>query len=335
MKKPKTNTSTVTVAALGLLVAGAVGRSLLYSGANPARGETVTALHCLERFRQPVFGVAFSPDGKTLATAGGWLQRDSELALWDAASGQQLAALAGHTGAVDAVAFSADGAVLASSGFDQTVRVWDARTGRELANLGKLADATVVMALSPDGKALAALGPPRGVQIWDIPSGRLRRTVQGFGHLAFSSDGRTLAVGDSTTVRLWSAETGDEQLSLPVRATWIRALAFSRDGQYLAIAGDDAEIEVWDLYRRKACRTLAGPVEGVETIAFSPDGRLLATGGRDRAVRLWDVKTGRIQSLLAGHEGKVNVLAFSPDGTRLASGSHDKTVRVWSLQKLM
>ena len=216
---------------------------------------------------------------------------------------------------------------------DNSVRVWDPHSGRELANFRDLSAPAVHMALSPDGTALAASTMKHEVHVWDIPTRRHRFTVPGFANLAFSNDGHSLAIGGRQIVRLWNAETGEEQPSLPVRTPWVRAVAYSHDGRYLAAVGDDASVEIWDMTSRTLQQTLAAPTEDVASVAFSPDGRLLATGGHDQIIRLWNLASGSVERVLEGHEGRISVLTFSPDGTRLASGSHDKTVRLWSLPK--
>ncbi|UCH24651.1 MAG: AAA family ATPase [Trueperaceae bacterium] len=111
----------------------------------------------------------------------------------------------------------------------------------------------------------------------------------------------------------------------------VNATAFSPDGRFLAAAGEDHVVSLWDMTReRPPAKMLRGHTDAVYAIAFSPDGSLLATAGADRTVRLWDLAPaeGRVRSF-EGHRGLISSLAFSPDGLTLASGSRDRTVILW------
>ena len=151
-----------------------------------------------------VYSVAFSPDGKTLASGS----VDKTVKLWDAQTGQELATLKGHADNVTSVAFSPDGKTLASGSRDKTVKLWDAQTGQELATL-KGHDASVYsVAFSPDGKTLASGSEDKTVKLWDAQTGQELATLKGHDDsvysVAFSPDGKTLASGSGDkTVKLW------------------------------------------------------------------------------------------------------------------------------------
>jgi hypothetical protein len=174
----------------------------------------------------PVASVAFSPDGKALAS-GSW---DKAVKLWDVASGRELLTLSGHSDEVRSVAISPDGRVLASGSTDKTVKLWDVASGRELRTLSGHSDSVNSVAFSPDGKVLASGSADKTVKLWDAASGRELRTLSG--HLgrvtsvAFSPEGKVLASssGDGTT-RVWDISSGKERVAL---------IAF-RDGSFLAI----------------------------------------------------------------------------------------------------
>src|SRR4051794_20817765 len=116
--------------------------------------------------------------------------------------------------------------------------------------LGQFPDPVFAMALSPDGTTLAFTGLRLNVQIWDVPTRQQRCSVQGYGHLAFSPDGRTLAIGHENSVKLWDVQTGAEQASWTVSAAWVRGVAYAHDGNSVAVIGDEAPIEIWDVASR-------------------------------------------------------------------------------------
>ena len=285
-----------------------------------------------------VQSVAFSPDGKTLASAS----RDRTVRLWDTASGKLRRTLSGHTGRVESVAFSPDGKTLASAGSDREIKLWDVATGKELRTLAGHSDSVMSVAFSPDGKALASGAEDRQIKLWDIGSGKQQRTLTGHGYgvesVAFSPDGKTLASGSQdATIKLWDVGTGKLKSTLSGHAGWLTCVTFSPDGRTLASSGNDGKIKLWDaaqsavgtLGRPRA--TLAGHKLEVAFVAFSPDGKTLASGSKDRTVKLWDVATGRELATLEGHAGWLCCVAFSPDNKTVASGSSDMTIRLWDL----
>jgi WD40 repeat protein len=256
------------------------------------------------------FGVAFSPDGTRLASAGGEYSvggvGPAELKVWDVATGKELLDLRGHTHTVWQVAFSPDGATLASTSDDGTARLWDAATGRERLVLRGHRGTVTGLAFSPDGKRLATAAgkmdpKPAEIKVWDAATGQAvlgwRAHAGLVPRLAFSPDGRRLASGGwDRTARVWDAATGDE------------LLAFRGHREFVDVQDNRGQ-------RSQARGPRVGAVTGV---AFSPDGKRLATGSSDYTARVWDVT--RAQDALAFSED-VNhgnpFLAFSPDGLRL------------------
>ena len=252
--------------------------------------------------------IAFSPDGRLLATAAARQSSataSAEIKVWDLASGRELATFSGP-GGVDELAFSPDGRRLASTGPQQAATLWDIRSGRELLSLPidghtglgeRAAGPDSRVAFSPDGARLALVGFG-GVMIWDATPGPEVMTIHAplqLQGLAYSPDGRRLAIADSEdAVRVRDAATGRVLLTLPV-PDWSIGLALS-------------------------------------DVRFSPDGRRLAAtfgNASSGSVALWDATTGRLEARLDGHAYFVFNVAFSPDGRRIATASHDKTAKVW------
>ena len=250
--------------------------------------------------------IAHSPDGTRLAMA-------SSIGIWiyDAHTGKERALLAGHTAGVLDVAFSPDGATLASWSLDYTIRLWEANTGEHLHTLNGAGWVSSV-AFSPDGTTLASTslhyinsrGTDRMVWLWDVNTGELIRTLNGHtgsvNSVSFSPDGATLASGSSDdTVRFWDANTGELIRTFNGHTGDVNSVAFSPDGATLASGSSDDTVRLWEANTGELIRTLNGHTRGVETVAFSPDGSTIATGGNavsgswNYTVKLWDTKAWR------------------------------------------
>lgn len=153
--------------------------------------------------------------------------------------------------------------------------------------------------------------------------------------VAFSPDGKVLAVGGYKEIRLLDPVSGKEIHHLDGAVGTVRSVAFSRDGRWLAAGGGlcqrSGEIQLWDLQSDSLARTMRGHHDCIYSVAFSPDGKLIASGSYDKLIKLWDPSTGKELRTLKDHIDAVFAVAFSPDGKWLASGSQDNSVKIWDV----
>ena len=277
-----------------------------------------------------VNSVAFSPDGRLIASGAGCEGRDCTIRLWDVADGSEIRRWVAHGISVTCVKFSPNGHCLLSSGQDMFVRLWNVDTGEVIREFDCRNGRVYSVAFSPDGRQL----------------------------VSSSADWET---GDNA-LRIWDVETGAELRRLEGHLSAVLAVAFSPQGDRILSGGQDRTVILWDAANGKPLYQFQSQRTECHCVAISPDGRLGISGGwadpdlvaeqlfvADRencVVCVWDLERGRLLRRLTGHEGAIHCVAFSPDGRHVLSASggqivmypqpgfrhsRDNTVRLWDV----
>jgi WD40 repeat protein len=295
------------------------------------------------------------PLAKQLAVAAYAISPTAEAraSLLDATASTAATRILGSEGAMQSIAITHDGRVMAAGGGDQTVRLWRLGKRSRATPLGEALtgprDTIFTVAFSPNAAVLAAGGGDRAVHLWDVADpakprslGRLTGASNTIYSVAFSPDGRFLAAGSAdNSVHVWDLRDPRAPAAMePLRGSgdYVQAVAFSADGRTLAAGAADGTVRLWDTsrpLRPQPLPVLTGPDGKVFTVAFSPDGRTLAAGSADKHVYLWNIASREaptpIGEPLGGSTSWINAVAFSPDGRSVAAGGSDATVRLWDL----
>jgi WD40 repeat protein len=283
-----------------------------------------------------VTSVAFSPDGRTLASAS-----QGTIRLWQVQRRRPAAReLSGHADVVTAVAFSPDGRTLASASQDQTVILWDIRHN---PSLGQPFDSHIAsvsdVAVATDAGTVAVEDGEGNVTLWDIegrrPLGRLPSSESHLSEgLVFSPNGRLLAWVEGPSVRLWDVTVhAPFGQALTASRGSVTSLAFSPDGRLLVSGSEDGIVRILDVRTGKAVgEPLVGGAGSVASLAFSPDGKVIVAGTDAGYVEIWDSRAHRqLSDPLTAQTLSVTGVAFTPDGRTIVSAGSDGTISLWDL----
>ena len=302
--------------------------------------------------QQGFCALAFSPEGKRLASGG----EDHFVRIWDPDSGQELAALTGHSNAISSIAFSPDGNLLVSADYDQNIIFWDVDARQPLATHAASDDrgtkGRVPIAFAPDGKTLASGGTGNTIRLWEVKIHQQRSVLTGHSSairsLAYSPDGKLLAsAGAQESVKLWDTATGQESATLPGHFSTFASVSFSPDGKTLAVG--HYGVSLWDVSTRQMRKTNITSPGPLLSLAYSPNGRVLAgcSAGRRaepnvsetlNPLHLWNTATGgvldRLPDALVVAETAVRCVALCPQNQTMASAQADGVITIWDLISL-
>jgi len=274
--------------------------------------------------------VAFSPDGKLLATGS----VDKYVKIWDLALGKELRTLAGHTADILNVTFSADSTKLGTASADGTAKLWDVASWQELFSFVGHLGPLQTIEFDRDGARVVTSSSDKTARVWKtLPTSEFL-TISDPGNpnwLSWGPDGKTFATSDSDKVaRLWDAKTGQLLRTFAGHTDLVFGVSIHPDGTRLATSSWDKTAKVWDVATGKEILTFRGHTGTLEAIAYSPDGTKIATGSTDKTTKIWDSQTGQ-ELISLSDEASIHCLAWSPDGTRLIAGGDNKEATIWDV----
>lgn len=284
----------------------------------------------LKKHDQPVKALAFSPDGKTLATGGD----DKYIHLWDIATGGLTGSIENSFG-IKMLAFAVDGSIIAACGNDvkmidnlgKTLRLWDGYTTNVWS-----------FSFSPDSGKMVAGSYSKSVKVWDFLTAKLLFTLEGHQRsclpVCFDPSGKYIATGSlDKSVRLWDAATGKLISKADIHSENIFAVSFHPSGKYFASASADKTIRLWSVDSMRVIRTYTGHTGAVSDVQFSKNGLHMISCDAANKIILWEMATGKKVHVFDVHKAPVNAVRFSPDGQHFASAADDKLVLLWNIDK--
>jgi WD40 repeat protein len=250
--------------------------------------------------------------------------------------------LRGDVGAINSIAISPDGEIIATASDDKTVSLWSLPKGKQIFSFCGFAKEVFSVAISPDGEMLLTGDFENKVTRWNLPKKQIIATClylnSPYSHLgfvnsvAFSPNGNIFASASADkTIRVWGRFTGEIKYTLNGHSDSVFCLAFSPDGKFLISGSVDKTIRIWDLSTRRVIRVLQGHSGWVSAIAITPDNNTIISGNTDTTIKLCNLQTGELISTLDGHSKAIFSLSINPDQETFASASNQE-IKLWNLK---
>ena len=304
-------------------------------------------LHTLQGHWESLSDVAFSPNGKYVATASS----DKYAIVWNVDTGSRKFTIKSHKSPVSAVTFSPDSKYIYSGSQDGYLALHSVKKGKQKQISKKSGRSFTQIGISdvnysPDGNFIIVsyLGDTEPVDIFSTKKKKLRRIHKLKGHTGmvkaamFSPDGKsalTFALDEELVV--WDVKNGYKRFAISGEEFSFDAAAYSQNSHYIATT-EDGNLNIWDAKNgRKKAAIVDKSDENLReygfffSLAYHPNGQLIATGSTNGKIYIWDVKTGELRRTLEGHTDQVISIAFNFDGSLLVSGSYDTTAIIWKL----
>lgn len=301
--------------------------------------------------KKSLYSLAFSPDGKMLASGGTYRNRrpnddivrsgNGVLYVWDTVEGKRKHSFSGDDifsiFGIRSVAFSPDGSLLAGGDEFGQIHLVNPNTGKYIKRLEGHSGEVVAISFSADMRTFASGSRDGSIRIWDVASGENKQTLDGFfdelTSFDISADGKTIVMaGKDRNVCLWDITAGKREKSFTKEwENWekpVRNISFIPGGNLILIM-DDAKF-LWDRRTGKPGAHFLRPNKAVFSMDFSPDGKTMVTGSGDGTVLLFDVqRRNEKKQVIQAHKGRVTSVVYSSDGKTIVTGSQDKTIKLW------
>lgn len=283
-----------------------------------------------------ITSVATSSDGRFVASGS----QDQTAKLWEFKTGREIRTFGGHAAYVTSVAL-ANGHKLITGAEDGTVRIWDIATGETLRLMKVPFRSVATIALSRDERFLAAAGMEGKIYVWDFPGGKQRQVIDTNNFLTsylsyfliksleFSPDGKFLVTAGDAGGRIviWDVNTAKPVKSFPC-GLQMNCARYSPDGRWIAAAGRDSAITIWDIAAEAALHNIKVQTD-VLSMCFTANGQEIVCGLSNGRVLVWNPSSGELPRSTPAHEGWVNAVTVSADGRYILTAGDDRTIRSW------